>query len=328
MNKSLTEGKPTNVIAGFCISVIVISYFCAAPLLACCSLAPATFSSTLGWVGETHMNGKLVHILAYQNSAQNLATDKGKPVGNAMFLPIPAMPGTMTSANILDTKLVPSFLDDMQKALSFSKMQGLVALSAGGAVSQSVQVFEHGIYTIVLASNATEIPAALERVPLRKRPQLNKKIFEAYSKWYPHWTFALCCFDNTESEHATPMLWWYLPNDPAHLFFPGLDCHTGAVPDLKAAVDVDHFLAASTDQVHTKWAGLINSGDWIAVTYSPECPPTGKTKLIRSLLPEKILAKEYSGQLPQGDFVFDAAKVRNGTAIAVRKLPPGAAPGI
>jgi len=53
-----------------------------------CLLFSATsdFSKTLGWAGEAHKDGKLIHILADENSVKNLATVDGKPVGNAMFL--------------------------------------------------------------------------------------------------------------------------------------------------------------------------------------------------------------------------------------------------
>jgi hypothetical protein len=41
---------------------------------------------------------------------------------------------------------------------------------------------------------------------------------------------------------AEPLLWWYEPKDPSHLFMPALDAHDGLPPEPGSDVDVDHVL--------------------------------------------------------------------------------------
>ena len=279
------------------------------PVHSCCSLSPASFSATKGLAAESKRNGKLVHLLAYQNAVANLSTAKSG--GNAMFLPIPAKPGTMTSENIVDTSSAKNFLNDMER--SITPVSRNATLQAGGASdrsSNSVVVFEHDIYTIVLAQNAKDIPAALARVPEAKRPAMNNAIFDAYAKWYPGWTFALCCFNNKEEAKAAPMLWWYEPSHPSELFFPGLDAHTGSVPELNTFVDVDHALAVSVP-------GLKNASQ---VLYSDRI----RSNEVKSLLPAMVVGNILGGSIKQGDFAWRKTDVKAGRPIALRVLPPGA----
>lgn len=280
------------------------------PVYSCCSLGPASFSATKGLAAESKRNGKLVHLLAYQNAVANLS--KAKSSGNAMFLPIPAKPGTMTSENIVDTSSAKNFLNDMERSITPVSRNAM--LQAGGAPdrsSNSVIVFEHDIYTIVLAQNAKDIPAALARVPEAKRPAMNNAIFDAYAKWYPGWTFALCCFNNKEEATAAPMLWWYEPNNPTELFFPGLDAHTGGVPKLNEFVDVDHALAVSVP-------GIKKASQ---VLYSER----NRSDEVKSLLPARVVGNILGGSIKQGDFAWKKTDVKAGRPIALRVLPPGAA---
>src|SRR5205823_2395778 len=80
--------------------------------------------------------------------------------------------------------------------------------SKGMPLEPEVEVFDSGIYTVVLARDARAIPGALSQVPAAKQPVLNPELFQAYARWYPDWTFALCCFSNRQAARATPMLWW------------------------------------------------------------------------------------------------------------------------
>jgi len=296
----------------YCIlSLVVLSI--TVPGYSCCSLAPAEFSDTKGWVGTGVRNGRTIHLLAYQNSVVN---DAKTPGGNAMFLPIPAVPGSMSHENMIDTSKFPHFLDAIATAIKNAaapKWDISVAMSSAG----DVEVFNSGMYTVVLAKDAEAIPGALKAVPADKRPTINPAIFSAYKKWYPGWTFALCCFNNTKKVEADPLLWWYEPQSPNQLFFPGLDCHTGAVPKLDDVVDVDHIIAVS-DSGYNDWLGTL----WhptVGVEYTDQIPAE-----IRQLLPDRVIGKEFHGKMPQGDFVFDVADVRADKFILKRVLPPGA----
>ncbi|TSC83247.1 MAG: hypothetical protein G01um101419_77 [Parcubacteria group bacterium Gr01-1014_19] len=252
----------------------------------CVSLAPAHLSKTILYVGEALVDRKNIHVLGYQNRAQNLA-----PGANAMILPFPAEYGSMTPKNILSTKDCPNILKDMERALTpVRRTLSLGADSMTRGAKGIVQVFQHDIYTIVLAEDARDIPGALKLVPKDKRPKLNKKIFDAYAKWYPGWAIALCCFNNKDSAEAKPMLWWYDAVDHGNFFAPALDCHTGDVPDLTALVDVDHTIVTSM-----KTEKFIGSPVFYRdqERISPE---------VRAYLPEKVEGRMIQGRIPNGDF--------------------------
>lgn len=301
------------------LSFILLAMQGIAPSIACCSLGPARFSKTKGWVGEAQKDGKLVHILAYGNSVQNLPGKKQTSSGNAMFLPIPAVPGSMTDKNLLDMSKGKHVLADMENACRFqtrgASRPGALPLSYG--LAPRIQVFEHGVYTVVLAQHASDIPAALARVPVSKRPALNQKIFSAYEKWYPNWTFALCCFDNKDEQIAEPMLWWYQPQYPNVLFFPALDAHTGDVPKLNEEVDTDHFLAASSPKLDEL---LARTGpDFGKVHYSDHDLPSN----VKALLPKNVIGQQFKDKVSNGDFVMSCKDVRAGNFYPRRVVPPG-----
>lgn len=277
----------------------------------CCSLAPAHFSQTKGYAGVCFRDGKRLHLLAYQNTAAN-ANSSG---GNAMLLPIPAVAGSMSQRNILDTSRFEHFLDDMEFAIIPRQTSlGGRAQSASDSLGAAPIVFDSDIYTIVLAQDAASIPAALSRVPLRRRPQMNKEIFDAYAKWYPGWTYALCCFDTRDAVRAKPMLWWYEPLDKRTLFFPALDAHTGRAPDIRANVDVDHALMFSAD-------GLTESNGGSRVYYRDSLD--GKPGSLATFLPEFVIGQHFIGKLPQGDFSVRVDNLRAGVCQIERVLPPG-----
>lgn len=276
-------------------------------VLGCCSLAPAHFSSTRGYAGEARKDGKLVHLLAYQNVAQNLA----KAGGNAMLLPIPSKPRTMTRANVLDTSKAAQILADMEIAITPVARGPRPTPSPMGVTPKGpppVQIFDSDIYTIVLAQNAADIPGALNQVKPEKRPKLNHQIFDAYAKWYPGWTFALCCFNNKDASRAKPMLWWYEPQDQSRLFFPAVDEHDGVVPDLKAQVGVDHVVTFSS----------IAMPGGATVSYRDRLAPQ-----LKQLLPKKVLGAKYYGTMPNGDFSVALASLNSGKCPVERVLPPG-----
>jgi hypothetical protein len=297
----------------------------------------AEFSNTYGWAGETEKDGKLVHVMLYHNSARNLfltSDSKGEtltePSGNAMILPIPAVPGSMTSANMMDGAAykpigrmlydaTPGFFEHVMKVL----MSILASVASGpepmGMSKGAVQVMDHyeifgrGSYTVVLANNASIIPEALSKVPLKVRPKINKEIFDAYQKWYPGWTFALCCFEKQAG--GEPIVWWYEPKDPSELFFPALDAHTGKPPILNTSVDVDHHLTVSSTNMLTLLASTPFSAVRKVLGAQPSDPP---------FVPKHVMGSEFSGKLPQGDFVFSTTDLRMGLYRPLRKLPPGA----
>lgn len=96
---------------------------------ACCSLHPAQFTNTISFVSELERDGKRIHLLGYENTARSGATG-----GNAMFLPIPAVPGTMSEKNIVDTSNIANFMDEMQTTVTKPLIDPLTALCVLAAI--------------------------------------------------------------------------------------------------------------------------------------------------------------------------------------------------
>lgn len=264
----------------------------------CVTAAPARLSNTILYAAEVREH---THVLGYQNTVQNLA-----PGPNAMILPFPAIPGSMTRNNVVSTEYCPNLLKDMARAIMPARRsvtRGIVAKSLG------VEVFESGIYTVILAHDARDIPEALERdVPEDKKPNIKPELFETYSKWYPKWPIALCCFNNRDAASATPMLWWYYTISPRFLFAPAVDCHTGSVPDLDAQVDVDHTVVVGSN------LGNVDGGTPLHFTRSLPQP-------VQNWITDRVMGRQYKEKMRNGDFVFSMDDVRNWNFRAGRVQP-------
>jgi TonB family protein len=281
---------------------------------ACVSLWPAKFSATRGYIGEARLKGKLVHLLAYQNDVVNLAikpishgpfkTKAYGPIesaaiaaqGNAMLLPIPAKPGSMTRFNVVNSSTCRHFLQDMERAIRFARPRRRPRSElSGGKSAPAVQVFDTDLYTVVLAKSARDIPGALSRVPAEKRPAINPAIFEAYDVWYPGWTFALCCFNTAKQASARPLVWWYEPLDPGTLFFPAIDAHDGRPPDLQGNVQVDHVIAVGSRMIEFRDTPVSNVGHrttGVPVPSSGAAPASGPIRAPGS--PESSLTSSFA----------------------------------
>jgi hypothetical protein len=77
---------------------------------------PARFEGTIVYAGELEPNGRPVQVLGYENTAQSLVGGRYRrpwrheATGNAMLLHFPAVPGSMTQANVVDTERTPEIL--------------------------------------------------------------------------------------------------------------------------------------------------------------------------------------------------------------------------
>ena len=246
----------------------------------CVTVARGKLSNTIVLAAQARVNGGMRHVMGYQNRP---LTRRGP---NAMILPVPALPGTLTPEAMILTEDFPHILDDMVMSMR-PTVASRVAVDALSV--HEVVVFEHGIYTVVLAQHAGAIPSAYPLVPERKRPPLNPKLFAAYDEWYPDWPVLVCCFDNEDAQQSEPILLTYQPRSPDVLFFPALDCHTGKVPRRRAKVLVDHDLVFSTlDMPHG-----------MPVHYRDDIPGD-----VRSILPDEVLGIGYQRvDMPNGDWV-------------------------
>lgn len=271
----------------------------------CVSAAPAEFSGTILYHGRCHHppHGR-VHVVGYQNTVRNFA-----PGPNAMLLHLPAV--GMTQDNFIDTGGCVRVLRDMVNALRppMPQAYGVAPGAVGRGAPPPVQIFDHDIYTVVLATDSTLIPDALQHVPPHKRIPANRPLFDFYAAMFPGYAVALCCFDNREAASANPLLMWYAPREPGRFVLPALDCHTGAVPDLAATVRTDHWVIVGTDEAPLGWGTEVrySSRDCAAAPF----------------LPDRVMGLEFTGWAPNGDFEISYDDVLAGRIGEVRRATPG-----
>jgi hypothetical protein len=252
----------------------------------CMSANRAEFSVTRIYVGEATRDNKRVHVLAYQNTAKNLAD---KP--NAMILPIPSS-AEMNEKNVIDTTDFKGFMKDIADATkisdrSFSKGSDRRLRSLG-----SIHVFNSGSYTVVLSKDTQQIAEALDRcVAINKRPSISESFLEGFGKLYPDHQIAVCCWDG--KVEAEPLLWWYEPQDTTLYFVPTMDAHDGNPPNPEAYVHCDHVISvghASGKQVH----------------YTTDNIP----ETARNLLPTNVHGVRLPGRMRNGDMHIVVADIK------------------
>lgn len=277
----------------------------------CCTLRPAALSNTILYSGEALNEGKLVHVLGYQNRARNLFAGP-----NAMILPFPAE-AKMGRANCLNGTGLRWLMKNLAEPFEMKRIMRSMGSSKSALLgSRGISVFESGEYTVVLADDARDIPTALDKVPEAKRPELNEEVFDSYAKWYPNWPIALCCFESRKEMEPDPLLWWFEPMDEKVLFAPALDAHNGSAPDLSAQVRVDH-----------------------TVVFGSTRTPRGATVRYRSAVPQhvvpfmpgRVVGHDFKGSQQNGDFAIPVSRLTDLSESSIssgmkvsRVLPPGA----
>ena len=240
--------------------------------------------------------------------------------GNAMILPIP---DDVASIEVIDTTTCPSFLKDIRSALTPRSRGGLLGSDSVRRGSKSVQVriINFDFYTIVIAKNAAAMRKALasDAVAADRRPALNADMIKAYTKWYPGWAIAVCCFNNADAKEAKPLLFSYEPSkqaNPDDFFVPTLDAHDGKVPNLSARVDVDHTVFVATNDMASNRA--------TTVYYRDAHSAPGIAPGIAELLPKAVMGKVLRGDMINGDIIFRRSDLAAGKFNGLRALPPGA----
>ncbi|MFC6017971.1 hypothetical protein ACFP2T_17350 [Plantactinospora solaniradicis] len=269
----------------------------------CVSTGAATFSRTILYGGRRrHPRHGPIEVLGYQNTPTNLANGP-----NAMLLHIPG-------AGLSQRNFVPVGPHDdiLTRMVDRVRPKSRAPASARLARPGTVQVFEHDVYTIVLASDPTLISTALSQVPPQRRPPVDPELLEFYRDVFPTHAVALCCFDNTRARRAKPLLVWYEPADPDRIVLPALDCHTGAVPDLDAPVRPDHWLLFGTDDAPPGWG--------TPVEYPSTLDPG-----LRDFLPDTVVGVEFTGEpLPNGDFAIAYQDLLDGALGRIERQRPAA----
>ncbi|MEU5596267.1 hypothetical protein [Streptomyces sp. NPDC020298] len=270
----------------------------------CVSTGDAAFSGTILYCGRLHHPAHgLIHVMGYQNTAENLADGP-----NAMLLHLPTR--QVTPQQFVSTGRSDDILSRMVDAVEAKDAEddGIAWMGAG---PEPVQVFEHDVYTVLLASDPTLTPTVLHRVPPHRRPRLDPDLLRFYAEHFPDHTIAVCCFDNADAQRAKPLLVWYSPHDPDRLTLPALDSHTGGAPDLDADVPVDHWVLFSTDQAPEGWG--------VPVAY-----PERMRHSLRAFLPGTVVGRYYGdGQLlDNGDFGISHRDLLDGDLDRVERRRP------
>src|SRR5215204_5658552 len=123
----------------------------------CVFVAPAQCSGTVVYIGRhSHPEHGPIEILGYQVTGRNLAASP-----NAMLLHLPAV--EMTQEQFLDTTDAPDVLRDLVDALGPAWTAAAGGAVAPAAAEQAAEVFDRDVYTVVLARDPRDIPAALLR---------------------------------------------------------------------------------------------------------------------------------------------------------------------
>ena len=269
----------------------------------CCTLSPSEASKTIVYCCETYApdSRDVIHVNAYANSASSRGP-------NAMILPVPTAE-EIGPANVINMSEpgARNILKDYAKAIKAgAERPRTMSFGSRGVTRGEPLVFDVGSYTLVTANTAADIPLALERVPVARRPKLNQAIFDAYDALYKSnvwkWSFVLA--------------WWYKPIDDSKLFFPALDGHDGKAPDLNGIARRDHTLVAAST-----FAATVEPTH---VRFSAPRPAT-----VAPYFPSAVIGAEYQMPMPNGDFTFDSYNFwrsefdktgDNGFSIA---MPPG-----
>lgn len=258
----------------------------------CCTLLPSHASKTVVYCCETYApdSRDIIHVNAYANSASSRGP-------NAMILPVPTA-GGVGPENVIDMSSpgARNILKDYARAVKASRERPRGMMLGGGGVTRGAPlVFDVGSYTLVTANTAADIPGALDRVAVARRPKMNQAIFDAYDTLYKSgvtkWSFVLACWSGDID--AEPLAWWYKPIDASILFFPALDAHDGRVPDVNGLALRDHTLVAASTFAPVQ--------DPTRVLFSGPRPAS-----VAPYFPSAVLGVEYQQTTPNGDFTFDA----------------------
>ena len=175
-----------------------------------------------------------------------------------------------------------------------------------------VEVFEHDIYTVVLAERATDIPRALERVPERKRPAVSGELLAFYADCFPRHRVPWLSLTTPRPWQAKPLMLGYRPLDEERLVLPAVDCHTGAVPDLVLSVPTGIY----------------------TVIFATDAPSTGGEPVLysqvgqmrhelRAFLPGHVLGEHFTETLSNGDFAIAHDDLMRGDLGRIERIAPG-----
>lgn len=182
------------------------------------------------------------HVLAYQNRPSNLSD---KP--NCMLLHIPAAE-VILPEHIVDTSKEPA--SDFLEAMVLSKEGKTVQRSRGSrGISAPNFVHKMGIYHIAILNDPAQYQAVLAQIPEDKRPDIPEAFIDFYRRTFYQYPLLLCCFNNRESEAASPIVVHFAPKESEVFMLPVIEAH-GTIPQLGTPMYGDRTIVVGSCDLH------------------------------------------------------------------------------
>ena len=238
------------------------------------------------------------HVLAYQNVPVNLSAQP-----NCMLLHIPsAQP--LQAEDLLDTSDCPWLLKQMAESGRKERSRALFA--------PANHIFEMGVYHIAMLNDVRmdAVQASLQQIPEHKRPNISIDFIQFFASYFPGFPLLLCCFNNQESQKASPIIVHYAPKRPDVFQLNLLDGH-GHLPDIRAHLHFHRTLVVGSYKInHT----------------SEEARPFDLSKVPKHLLPflpQYGFTEDLHTHLPNADLLISVDDVVNSrrAKVAVDLLP-------
>jgi hypothetical protein len=197
----------------------------------CITTDKAELTKTKVYAGIATLDDQEVHVLCYANQVKS-----SKP--NAMILPIPTQ--KIEQNNFIDTREFSGFLNSiaLQSIRSDRRSRGFKSDSITLSY-KSVQVFDSGSYTCIVADQASDISSVFQSLPEKKRPTIKQELLNFFSEKYPSdkWKFLCCCWEGNIIPE--PIMLYYVPSESDVVYLPMLDSHDGTPPK-DSIVKTDH----------------------------------------------------------------------------------------
>jgi hypothetical protein len=226
---------------------------------------------------------------------------------NMMFWPVP---GTFDTIQPVETKNLGSCLDDIEQALT-PRTRSVVGSRGISGGSGRVKIIETELYTLVIAENPNNIPAALDTNQMRIEGPSGagySTVLGTFAELYKSMPVAMMLFKNEEAASGAVLITYRsLPHLQEYYFAPTLDGH-GEL-DLGEWVDTDHMIAIKTP-----------AGKGQKVNYRSLSSVNTEA---RPYLPENVIGGKFQLALPNGDFWFQRKSVLDHGALCGMRWAPG-----
>lgn len=258
----------------------------------CITSEPAKLSGTILLAHSfTDADGNTQNLIGYKNKPKSL-----RPGGNCMIFAIPALAGS--KVEVIDMTdhhdLLKDYAELFQGHARGTGTKGLfLSLS-----DRSVEIVERGSYTVVIASHASDVPAALAMVKPGKRPRMNQALFDGLESLYGAWEqlggkrFVIACWAGDIDPEPILLHYRPIPAFEGLHILPGLDAHDGKVPVPGKLVEVDHTIVVGLAKNAETYS---TDADWVLRNVPSD---------LRAKLPRLVIGREIDAALANGDWVI------------------------